>query len=254
MSYFPHGGPNGGVVIRSAYSSMPAASSTKARVCFCTDAPYIFYNTGSAWTTFGPNFSFTAPTLASFTQRSPSGKTTTWTESKGGLVATFTDGTNAEDHRTACKAAPSVPYTITVHYFPLIGAAVYPAGGLCWRNSTSGNIETFALYGNTTTNTVNIQHRKCNANNNGTTPTYTLVTTGDALADHLGLGAGVWLQISDDNTNRYMRYSLDGQNWRLYTSVSRTTFMTPDQVGLHLGNGPGNNTTGTVTFNSWVES
>lgn len=246
--------PAGGGTMRGTYASRPTVA-LEGTTYYCTDSPIYFIYTGGAWTQQGPTFALTAPpAVSAFTQRNAGGRTTTWSDYRGGILGTLSDGTSAEDLRTLCKSAPAAPYTITVHMLPLLGAAQYPLMGLCWRNSTSGNVEIFGLFGSSVTNVLYMNHRKVTASNNGTSPTYTLSTTGDALADHMGLGAGVWLQISDDNTNRIMRYSVDGQNYRTYTAVTRTTFMTPDEVGIYIGNGPGSNTLATCLFTSWVQS
>ncbi|MCA7901942.1 hypothetical protein LGM39_21460 [Burkholderia cepacia] len=41
-----------------------------------------------------------------------------------------------------------------------------------------------------------------------------------------------WHRIRDDGTNRYYDVSPDGVTWVNMYSFSRTTFLTPDQVGF----------------------
>lgn len=43
-----------------------------------------------------------------------------------------------------------------------------------------------------------------------------------------------WMEIEDDLTNRIIRISADGFHWQRVLSESRTTWVTPDQVGFFL--------------------
>jgi hypothetical protein len=51
--------------------------------------------------------------------------------------------------------------------------------------------------------------------------------------DHAGMlmvGGPIWLQITDNGTNRICKFSRDGQNFVQIHSVGRTDFLTADQM------------------------
>ena len=59
----------------------------------------------------------------------------------------------------------------------------------------------------------------------------------DYSVDHLlkGMLAPMWwLQIQDDTTDRFYKYSLDGVNFRTLYSHGRTTFITPNKIGFGI--------------------
>jgi hypothetical protein len=60
-------------------------------------------------------------------------------------------------------------------------------------------------------------------------------------------------KIADNGTNRIYSLSYDGTTFLDLYSVTRTTFLTPDQVGFYVNSGA-NQSTVTMTLLSWVEA
>lgn len=252
MSYFPFG--NGEIIKEVAYSSLPAAAQ-KGRLIKCTDAPFEYFDTGAALHPKGVTFPLTTPPLvAAFTAVNAGGRTTTNTDSKGGTLMSLADGINGRDWRLLKKTAPSAPYTLTVQLFPQLNASNYPVSGIAWRLASNGYISNLVVYCDST-GTCYMQENDETANNNTTSPTFTNSATTTVAFNGYQAGAGVWLRLQDDNTNRYFMYSIDGMNFRNFkTSVARANFFgsAPDEIAFLIGNGPGANTSNACFFSSWA--
>ena len=88
------------------------------------------------------------------------------------------------------------------------------------------------------------------AANKHTSPTvYSAAYTVQAITPHVPL----FLRIADDDTNRIMSWSNDGQHWIVSHTVGRTDFLTADEVGFMVNS---NNATwpASMTLLSWVEA
>ena len=69
--------------------------------------------------------------------------------------------------------------------------------------------------------------------------------------------AGVWLQITDDGTNRKCLASNDGINYAQIHSIGRTDYLTADEVGFYVNNndqGGNTNPNAIMVLLSWVQS
>jgi hypothetical protein len=113
-----------------------------------------------------------------------------------------------------------------------------------FRQSSDGKLSTFGPLSNTTLQM---------AVQNWTSAT--LVSATAAFNVWFSGCPLVWLRIADDGTNRIYSTSADGQNWRTFYSVSRTTFLTSgaDEVGFFIQ--PRHATVGIgATLVSWVEA
>lgn len=194
------------------------------------------------------------PPISSFSAVNAGGRTTQAVATSGGIRMSMTNGTTADDFRILKVAAPTPPYTLTVHVFSTLWNTNYSGCGLIWRASGTGNIQTLGYHAYQ--GSMNLLIRNESANNNGNSPTY---TTG---SDLLGIGVdvviaagpGIWFQLHDDGTtNRAFRYSNDGQSFETLVTTGRTTTITPDEVGIWVGNvnAGGTATNATALFDSW---
>ena len=61
------------------------------------------------------------------------------------------------------------------------------------------------------------------------------------------------MQLEDNNTNRLWKYSADGLHWIQVYSESRTSFITPDEIGFYVEES-GNAYSAAMTLLSWVEA
>ncbi len=183
----------------------------------------------------------TPPAVAGFTAINAGGRTTTSTDSYGGIYMVATDGASAADIRLLKIAKPAGAYTFTVHLVPTFGAgAKYPGAGICLRASGTGNIRAFGLVVNLdgiTFGPASLFNRLITASGTGASPTFTTSTdritvTSCPLVSTTG---GIWLRVSDDNTtNRVWSISADGINWIVVLTEGRTVDFTADEIGLWI--------------------
>lgn len=162
---------------------------------------------------------FTAPPAASGFSWDNQGSATL-TDANGGLLFTV-PANGGTSIRVAYKSAPATPYKIETAFFLNAPGVDYLRAGLAFRQSSDGKIVYHALgysgkYGY-------FGYKFTNAT--GFSGTYN--DTG-----WLPVGGLWWLRIGDSGTNRTVELSADGWNWFEIHSVSRTDFLTADQIGL----------------------
>lgn len=234
------GGGGGNVTSTTTYASPPGSPSS-GDLDLYSDSFYIGRYSGSAWVPWGPIFPFTDPTLAGPTTWVNQGSATVST-TNGGIVLTaeLHSGNNLN---CRVKTAPSTPYVITAAFLPRFISLTANFGGLLFRESSSGKLATFHLEADT--NAMNLVANK-----------YTNPTTFSAAYSSRGLytmSCPAFLRIADNGTNRICSYSADFENWAVFFSVSRTDFLTADQVGFFCGDSS-NTYTPAVTLLSWKET
>jgi Concanavalin A-like lectin/glucanases superfamily len=215
---------NGLAINTGAYSSLPSPANA-GNLYLQTDAPIVYRDTGSALVPFGPVYPLTLPPQTGWTWVNQGSSTLT----AAGALTLYAPSQTANDLSLLVISAPATPYTITALFATTAAWQAYLGFGLVWRNSSSGYIvnhnvgfSTFISYGvNKLTSPTTFSASYANTSL-WTVPPY-------------------WLRIKDDGTNRSCWYSGDGQTWMQLHSVSRTDFMTPDQVGWFVN--PFNSTT-----------
>ena len=101
--------------------------------------------------------------------------------------------------------------------------------GVVLRESSSGKIITFAVGDNSSGNSlIALSVTSWNGPTGGST---TIYTDEEPVAYFPN-----WWRIRDDGTNRYFEYSMNKLEWITPLSHGRTTFLTPDQIGLAAWN------------------
>lgn len=213
------GGGGGATVSTGALASRPAAGTAGA-VYVPTDAPYCYVDTGGAWQAHGPIWKLTEPVDADFS----------WVNQGGASVSTAHGGvflnapaTSPDSLRMRVKNAPTPPYTIELAFMPIIYPANFGSAGFVWRESSSGRTVLF-----------NIVY------DNGYKMAVTKFNSSTSFSAHylipeafgLRLGPLTWFRSSDDGTNRSCSWMVDGYNPMTLHSVSRTDFLSADQVGF----------------------
>jgi hypothetical protein len=240
-------------ILRGTFANRPAAGNV-GQVYLTSDGPLNFYDDGSNWQPFGTFGSMytSTPLVNTLTAINAGGRSTTSTDTNGGFTMVCTNGTNADDLRILKRSA-TAPYTFTVHLIPTLGNASYSSAGVIWRNSTSGNIQFCGIIHSS--GATQLIWRNESANNNGTSPTYTTGTDVVSLATNASatLGNGLWLRLTDDNANRTLQYSNDGFTFFTVSTIARATGITPDEVGVFIGNANSGSTSAysAAFFDSW---
>lgn len=230
------------VVQSGTYASIPASGQVTGDLYLTTDGFGLYRWSGSAWVPFGPLSQFTAPVSGDFAWINQG--TATISTTNGGIVLRDDTPTSGFNWRIRKKAAPSTPYTITACFKLGIATGGLGGGGLCFRQSSDGKLHGFEVQFDTTT--LYVDSRKL------TSPTS--FSADYVLTQHNGRFDGnamIYLRIADNGTNRICSWSYDGVNFFEFHSVSRTDFLTADEVGFHISP---NTRASAMTLLSWKEA
>jgi hypothetical protein len=160
-------------------------------------------------------------TDASFTWTNQ-GASTTEDLDNGNIRVQFplTTGSNV---RVFTRSAPSTPYVITASIAGTINNDADGHMGMVFRESSSGELYTFALYGNRTIRILKY-----------TNPTTFSADLFAAAEWHVNENAN-WMRLEDDGTDLNFYYSPNGIQWHLVATEGRTVLMAggPDEVGVY---------------------
>ncbi len=222
----------GNVISSTAIGSEPGSPATGDTDLY-SNSPEIARYDGSVWQPWGPLFKFTKPVDGDYAwvdQGSASVDT-----ANGGIYLSSPGGGSGGHARV--KTAPSTPYTVTVAFrFAQVGSTTL---GLIFRESGSGKVQTFHLINNS--NVLSIQSNKLNSLSS-------FDSSYGIFVVH-GIGSTCFLRIGDNGTLRKCYWSIDGQHWIELFSVSRTDFITANQVGFYVDDAAGT----TLHLLSWKE-
>lgn len=160
-----------------------------------------------------------------------------WVNQGSAAISTLGNGllldcgnSSSTDIRMRVKSLPTPPYTIEFCFTPFINAANSSQCGIVLRTSSSGLLQTSSI-----TSSSGSPVSSIDSWNSATSYNTTAANTGFYV-----LSQTIYIQIVDNNTNRIWSYSADGEYWLQLLSVSRTSFLTPDQVGFFVNsNGSG---------------
>lgn len=219
-------------------------SAPEGTVYFCTDGPLQFIMSGGTWKSYLGSTPLVAPAAASTWSLINCTLASTFSDFKGGLL--FNGSCTAGTMQVAKKTAPGTPYTITAHFIPSWGTNTsnssshnFCVAGICWRETSTGNLHLFGPVTATSVTGIYVNtFRLVTASGTGSSGiTYTNSTDFNftPLIHNLSSN-GVWVRGVDNGTNRLVYYSGDGLNWNLFGSVTRTTSVTPNEVGIFAGN------------------
>ncbi|ARK50031.1 hypothetical protein [Burkholderia pseudomallei] len=157
------------------------------------------------------------PNLSNFTWVNQ-GSATALQEPWGISLSTLKAG--GENCACLVVTAPSTPYQVVARMRTFPASSSYIKCGLLWRNSSSGLLQVAGLLYQS-----GFQYGIGNFNS----PTSWNGFQGSQYAMTFWPD---WHRIRDDGTNRFYDVSPDGVTWVNMYSFSRTTFLTPDQVGF----------------------
>lgn len=238
------GGGGGDSTTTAANASRPSASND-GNLFLPNNGFYIERDTGAAWAPWGPIYPMVAPPSSGWSwvnQGSAAVDTT-----NGGIYLNSPAQGNVTDFHLYVRSAPTPPYVIDTYIKGLLFAKNYLTLGLLWRQSSDGKFVT--------------AHHQFNSNVNTVDAVFSVEKFSGPAA---GAGAYVgqpivemfnWVRIADDNTSRIVSVSIDGQHWHQYHSVSRTDYLTANQVGIFAASGNNATPTQDVALHllSWYE-
>ncbi|MGE0133032.1 MAG: hypothetical protein AB7U82_33565 [Blastocatellales bacterium] len=226
LSASPGSGGSGNQITQGTFGARGSAS-VDGNVYLATDgfAASRDKGSGNGFSHWGPVYELTPPpAVASLTWFNQGSATAT--DSNGGAVLTVPAAAGS-NLRGLTKAAPSTPYTITIAVQILTLSPSGLVGGFVWRESSSGKLITVAA----------IQSPLVAVSTWNSPTSFGSSYAAPSLYSYPGYGL-LWLRASDDGTNRKCSISLDGLNYIQIHSISRTNFLTADEVGfgLHVAN------------------
>ncbi len=181
---------------------------------------YIRRDTGSGWGNWGPVFPCTEPILGDFSWVNQGSATAD--TSKGGIIM-YAPTNSGDSLRMLVKSAPATPYTITSRVLITAYPQNYFNIGLVFRQSSDGKLQSFGVGYNAGVIVVS---------NTWNSPTSYTGTYGNFSL--YNVFTNLWLRIADDGVNRICSISGDQNSFIPIFSVSRTAFITADQVGIFV--------------------
>ncbi len=217
-------GGSGNVTTTSAYASPPTPAS--GDVWFPNDSFYMLRYSGSVEVPWGPIYPLnTTPAVSDFAWINQGSSTTN--EVPGGICL-YTPAVAADNLRILKKAV-TAPYTITIAFLAQMWNAGNQAAGFCWRQNDGKVVTASVGYVSTLGNGVTI------ASNYWSSAT---AWAGNYYQQPiLGSGGVYWLRCADNNTNRIVSWSVDGQNWIILHTISRTDYITATEAGIFVQSG-----------------
>ncbi len=221
------------------FSGTPDAG-TKGRMYVSNDVGLIQRDNGTSWERIwgGPLGWFTAPPTSGWSTTNMG--TSTWAADLDGYLMTLPPNQTANSWNIAVRTlTPSSNYTATFYLDMAFNINNDWSAAICLRNSSSGSFVLFEIA--LVTATVNGLMMRVNNWTNATTFSATSSTQNISL---YGPSTPNWLRVRDDGSNRYFEFSYNGVDWILFFSSTRTSFITPNQIGVaaynHTPTGTGN--------------
>ena len=195
------------------YASRPAANAYPYVIYLPTDRNVLYRSDGSVWKTFGTVFAFQSPVLADFSWVNQGTSTIT---DEGGYLTLAAPAGSGENYRLQAKAY-TAPRKVTACFRAFMCDDNHNHLMLGFRNSSSGRLM-FAAHVNG--NKIQVWKANSPTSFNSTAATQTIFRHDPLL----------WMQVEDNATTLYFRFSNDGRNWYTIFSEARTAFVnTPDQ-------------------------
>lgn len=210
-------------ILEGLFANRPAAG-TAGRIYLATDADVLSEDNGTAWALFGPLFQVTPPVTGNFTWQNQG--TASISSAKGAVLLNNSASGSASAGMSV--ATPATPYTVTLGFLPTMNYANEVHAGLFLQAASNGNIISYGI------------------GNRPSTSPYVTFMTGYVLNNTFGylstifgnngigvFGPIVWMQIVDDGTTRYYKYSVDGANFITVYSEPNTTGITAARIGFY---------------------
>ena len=219
--------------MRGTFASRPATGA----VYYSTDVPIISQWQNGAWADWVFGNPVTLPAATSFSWRNQGGATLTI----NGIMSVAFPASGSDEYRGNEVALPSTPFTIDGCFTVAMNSAQF--------------VNTMGLYDTDGTKLVTYGVSQFSGGAPGVyVGHWTNVTTSSSFpfttATALSAGGQYCLRWNDDGSDINLSLSEDGGfSWALMYSESRTTFLTPTDIGW--GGDPANNKPAALTLTSW---
>lgn len=205
-------------IITNTLSNLP--SLTKKGFLFLpSDASSLFFDNLSAFKQFGPISPLKQPIIGDFSWVNQG--TATATTANGGITLGIVSPSAGINLRCQVKTIPSHPYTVSAAFYYATVNTGNAQGALTLRQSSDGKI-------------IQFQVNQAGVVGSSKWNSSTAFSANYAINVPLTSSGLHYLRITDDSTNRKFYYSHNGVDWIEVFSVSRTDFITPDQIGFNI--------------------
>lgn len=228
------GGGGAGSITEGAFATRSATGPT-GTTFLPTDGFAASYHNGTNWVGFGPLHYLGAEPVDPGTWVNQSSATLETGSGALTLIgpATGTASTNIIARVGALGTTGA--YTVTAFLRGFMAVRLEHQMGMCLRDSATGKMVVFGLYADNgvasgVAGRLYWEIAKYTNATAGTGPPYFESVSAVPWTN------GMWLRITDDNTNRKCSVSVDGQHWTQMHSVGRADFITPDQYGFYISN------------------
>lgn len=232
-------GGSGNSIYSTAFGSEPGSPNTGDADLY-TNSVYLSRYSGSAWVPWGPIYPCVQPINADYSWVNQGTASVDTTNGGIFLLGPATAGVNL---RIRDKAAPSTPYTITGLFLPRFVAADYHQCGLLFRESGSGEVITFGLIHETGSWRLAVTRWNSATSHNSNVH----------QLDIDDIPRPLMLQIEDDGTDFFYRWSTDGQHWLQVYTEANNLFLTSNRVGFFVNDQTNARDVATLLM-SWAEA
>lgn len=205
------------------FTDLPTGALSKEGDRFDAEDGFSFRFDGSKWSPFATSILMRKPVLADYTATNAASSAIA---SSGAGI--FLRNAAAETGLNVYSLAPpAAPYVLVVRIagYLQFASGHAPGFGICFRNSTSGKIETLQVGNSGGSLEVGVDY--------WTSPTV-FSSALAAAVPFMFVGEQMWLAIADDGTNKEFAFSPDGVNFETIFSESRTANFTPDRIGFFI--------------------
>lgn len=237
LSWQTAGGSGGNI---GTLASRPSAASLGANnLYFATDSHQLSRSNGASYAVFGPIYPITAAdnTLFSWVNQGSATLST-----NGGALLLSATASGVQDVKLRVMTAPATPYTFTALVQVVLNGTDFATAGVAFRESGTGRLHVAGPIVNGT--------RQEMISAKYFTPTS---FSANYTVQRVQPSATWWLRLTDDGTNRIVSWSPDGLNFIQINSVSRTDFLTANQVGFYADSNTSNNPLW-ISLLSWTQS
>lgn len=198
------------------YANKPTGTDYQTGARYkCSDSNHEFIFNGTVWVPHMFGMALTDPTGNSWSWVNQDSGTVS--ESLGQIFLDSGDGDLGQDIN--CRVASvTPPYTKTFGIICENAITNYSSAGVGFRQSSDGKLETIMMV----TGGGWVVDRWNSPTSFNSSPTVLRNPAGNHLI--------AWVQLIDDNTSRIIKFSRDGRHYWTVMSVTRTTFLTADQI------------------------
>lgn len=223
ITFTSSGGGGGGSISSGTFAALPAAGSVGAVYLFTDSCFEQGFDDGTDWNFLSDGLRLVNPSGLSWVNQGSATSDVT----RGGDIMTTPSAGGTNLKMRVANIGHAAPYTVTTRFAINFGLNSFPTGGLVMRDSATGKVELFTLYGSNSY-TLHIQAFK----NNGPTGSF----DGNYFDDLYSIGASryIWFRVDDDATNKCFQYSFDGVSFKSAGCTASTGYITADQYGIFV--------------------